>query len=146
MPRLFKAASSAWKAAGASFGGIAVSPLRVNFHVIGAGRIARRKTIPGMLKAKNCRLAAVMNPSGIAGAWRQDLRTGAGGAMIDMVTHLFDVPEYFAGPLRRVGALTGNLVQKCKSEDASTTVLYDAGHNGANGDFPQARRRSRPTP
>jgi predicted dehydrogenase len=34
----------------------------VNFGVIGAGGIAYRKTIPGMLKAKNCRLAAVMDP------------------------------------------------------------------------------------
>ena len=33
----------------------------VNFGVIGAGGIARRRTIPGMLKAKNCRLVAVMD-------------------------------------------------------------------------------------
>ena len=38
---------------------------KVNFGVIGAGGIACRKTIPGMLKAKNCRLAAVMDPVGI---------------------------------------------------------------------------------
>ncbi len=36
---------------------------KLNFGVIGAGGIARRRTIPGMLKAKNCRLVAVMNPS-----------------------------------------------------------------------------------
>ena len=35
---------------------------RVNFGVIGAGGIARRKTIPGMLRAKHCRLVAVMDP------------------------------------------------------------------------------------
>ncbi len=34
----------------------------VNFGVIGAGGIAYRRTIPGMLKAKNCRLVAVMDP------------------------------------------------------------------------------------
>ena len=34
----------------------------VNFGVMGAGGIAFRRTIPGMLKAKNCRLAAVMDP------------------------------------------------------------------------------------
>ncbi len=33
----------------------------VNFGVIGAGGIARRRTIPGMLRAKNCRLVAVMD-------------------------------------------------------------------------------------
>ena len=37
---------------------------KVNFGVIGAGGIARRRTIPGMLKAKNCRLAAVMDTAG----------------------------------------------------------------------------------
>src|SRR5690348_8981116 len=38
-------------------------PRRVNIGVIGAGGIARRRTIPGMLKAKDCRLVALMNPS-----------------------------------------------------------------------------------
>lgn len=37
----------------------------VTFGVIGAGGIAKRRTIPGMLKAKNCRLAAVMDPVGV---------------------------------------------------------------------------------
>jgi predicted dehydrogenase len=37
----------------------------VNFGVIGAGGIAFRRTIPGMLKAKNCRLVAVMDPVNI---------------------------------------------------------------------------------
>jgi len=219
-----------------------VSSKRVNFGVIGAGGIARRKTIPAMLKAKNCRLAAVMDPEGaeeiaaafgvakayyheadllgdpdvqavyiaspvafharqirmsaeagkhilcekplamnvteakaaisacrkhnvllqegymmkfhgahvrikelidagrlgklaylraqlscwypkIAGAWRQNPRTGGGGALIDMASHLVGLLEYFAGPISRVGALTGNLVQTYKSEDASTLLL-----------------------
>src|SRR6476620_10534913 len=38
-------------------------PRRVKIGVIGAGGIARRRTIPGMLKAKNCRFVALMNPS-----------------------------------------------------------------------------------
>ncbi len=38
---------------------------KVKFGVIGAGGIAFRKTIPGMLKAKNCRLVAVMDPVNI---------------------------------------------------------------------------------
>lgn len=37
----------------------------INFGVLGAGGIAFRRTIPGMLKAKNCRLAAVMDPVGV---------------------------------------------------------------------------------
>ncbi|MGQ9575336.1 MAG: Gfo/Idh/MocA family protein [Thermoguttaceae bacterium] len=214
----------------------------VNFGVMGAGGIAYRKTIPGMLRARNCRLVAVMDPVGvdrvaaafglskaytseadlladreveavyiaspvycharqiimaaeagkhilcekplcrnlrearravaacrkhrvllqegymmkfhgahrkikelidagrlgkivymraqlscwyprIGGAWRQDPKLGGGGALIDMATHLYDLLEYFAGPIRRVAALVGNLVQDYKSEDASTTLL-----------------------
>ena len=215
---------------------------KVNFGVIGAGGIARRRTIPGMLKAKNCRVVAVMDPVDpdrvaeefavprayrreadlladpeveavyiaspvncharqiemaaaagkhvlcekpltlnlkqarqavavcrkhrvflqegymmkfhgahvkirelidegrlgkivylraqlscwypkIKGAWRQDPEKGGGGALIDMASHLYDLLEYFAGPVRRIAALTGNLVQDYRSEDASTTLL-----------------------
>lgn len=215
---------------------------KVNFGVIGAGGIAYRKTIPGMLKAKNCRLVAVMDPVNIdriaadfkvkkaytkeadlmadpeveavyiaspvarharqinmaaaagkhvlcekpltlnlnqarqaveacrksrvflqegymmkfhgahwkikqlidagrlgeivymraqlscwyppiEGAWRQNPQTGGGGSLIDMATHLYDLLEHFAGPVRRVVALTGNVIQDYKSEDASTTLL-----------------------
>jgi predicted dehydrogenase len=214
---------------------------KINFGVIGAGGIAYRKTIPGMLKAKNCRLVAVMDPAGvdriaaefgaracateaelladpaiqavyvaspvhcharqialaaqagkhilcekplalnsqqaeesvavcqragvflqegymmkfhgahqaikqlidagrlgkivsmraqlscwypkIEGAWRQDPAQGGGGALIDMASHLYDLLEYFAGPVRRVAALTGSLVQDYRSEDSSTTLL-----------------------
>jgi len=38
---------------------------KLNIGVIGAGGIARRRTIPGMLRARNCRLVAVMDPVGI---------------------------------------------------------------------------------
>ena len=215
---------------------------KLNFGVIGAGGIARRKTIPGMLKAKNCKLVAVMDPVGVEeiagqfkvakaytreqdlladpqveavyiaspvnshakqiqmaaeagkhvlcekpltlnlqqakqavqvcrknkvflqegymmkfhgahvkarelieegrlgkivymraqlscwypkmeGAWRQDPKKGGGGSLIDMATHLYDLLEDFAGPIRRLVALTGNLVQDYKSEDASATLL-----------------------
>jgi predicted dehydrogenase len=214
---------------------------KVNFGVIGAGGIAYRKTIPGMLKAKNCRLVAVMDtvnvdriagelgvrgyateaelladpevqaiyiasPANchakqirmaaragkhvlcekpltmnlkqteaaveecrrrqvflqegymmkfhgahakikqlieegklgqivymraqlscwypkIEGAWRQNPKLGGGGSLVDMATHLYDLLSHFAGPVRRVAALTGNLVQDYKSEDASTTLL-----------------------
>ncbi|MHC4405696.1 MAG: Gfo/Idh/MocA family protein [Planctomycetota bacterium] len=215
---------------------------RVNFGVIGAGGIAYRKTIPGMRKAKNCKLAAVMDPVDvdriaadlkvakaytrekdlladpaveavyiaspvnchagqirmaaeagkhvlcekpltltlaqakeavqacrrnkvflqegymmkfhgahvkikdlvdagrlgrivymraqlscwypkIEGAWRQNPKQGGGGSLIDMATHLYDLLEHFAGPVRRVAALTGNLVQGYRSEDSSTTLL-----------------------
>lgn len=223
---------------------------KVNFGVIGAGGIAMRKTIPGMLKARNCRLVAVMDPVGvdkvaaafgvpkaytreedlladpnvqavyiaspvqchleqiiaaaragkhilcekplarnvdetrravhacrkhkvflqegymmkfhgahqaikqlidegrlgklvylraqlscwyppIEGAWRQHPRTGGGGALIDMASHLFDLLEFFAGPIRRVVAMIGNVVHPYRSEDASTTLLEF--RSGAHG-------------
>jgi predicted dehydrogenase len=219
-----------------------MSKTRVNFGVIGAGGIAFRKTIPGMLKAKNCRLVAVMDPVDIdriagelnvkaaykteaelladpaveavyiaspvachakqiklaakagkhilcekpltaklkqaqeaveackknkvllqegymmkfhgahvkikelidagrlgkivymraqlscwypkmAGAWRQDPRSGGGGALIDMASHLYDLLEHFAGPIRRIAALTGCQVQDYRSEDSSATLI-----------------------
>jgi predicted dehydrogenase len=215
---------------------------KVNIGVIGAGGIATRRTIPGMLKAKNCRLVAVMDPKNIEaiadrfhvkkaytaeaqlladpevqavyiaspvcchakqirlaaeagkhilcekpltlrvaeakeavevcrknkvilqegymmkfhgahqkvkglidegrlgkivymraqlscwypkmeGAWRQNPKLGGGGALIDMATHLYDLLEYFAGPIRRIVACVGTLVQDYKSDDASTTLV-----------------------
>jgi predicted dehydrogenase len=222
----------------------------VNFGVIGAGGIARRKTIPGMLQSKRCRLVAVMDPVNIdeiaaavggpkayaterelladpgvqavyiaspafchrqhiimaaeagkhilcekpltttlaeaeesvavccqngvflqegymmkfhgahvkikqlidqgrlgkivslraqlscwypkmAGAWRQDPQRSGGGALIDMATHLYDLLEFFAGPIHRVAAMTSRLVQNYESEDASTTLLeFQSGAHG----------------
>lgn len=215
---------------------------RIKFGVIGAGGIARRKVIAGLLKARNCKLVAVMNPSqaaeiasefGVAraysrdvdlladpeveavyiaspvhchlnqirlaaaagkhilcekpltlnvretraaiavcraagvylqdgymmkfhgahrqikeliragrlgrlvylraqlscwyppikGAWRQDPKLGGGGALIDMASHLYDLLEFFAGPIKRLSALTGNLVHRYRTEDASTTLI-----------------------
>lgn len=59
----------------------------------------------------------------ISNGWRQDPATGGGGSLIDMATHLYDLIEYFAGPIARVTALTSNLVQPYPSEDSSTTLL-----------------------
>jgi len=59
----------------------------------------------------------------IKGAWRQDPRSGGGGALIDMATHLYDLLQHFAGPITRIAAVTGSLVQNYRSEDSSTTLL-----------------------
>jgi predicted dehydrogenase len=48
-----------------------------------------------------------------------------------MATHLYDLLEFFAGPIRRIAALVGNLVQDYPSEDASTTLVEFA--SGAQG-------------
>jgi len=67
----------------------------------------------------------------IDGAWRQDPRKGGGGSLIDMATHLYDLLEHFAGPVRRIVAMTGRLVQDYRSEDAATTLVQFA--SGAHG-------------
>ena len=67
----------------------------------------------------------------VPGAWRQDPKLGGGGALIDMATHLYDLLEYFAGPVRRVAARTGHLVHGYGVEDAATTLLEFA--SGAQG-------------
>ena len=59
----------------------------------------------------------------IPGAWRQDPRTGGGGALIDMASHLLDLLEFFVGPAKRLAVLMGNLVHGYRSEDASTILL-----------------------
>lgn len=59
----------------------------------------------------------------IPGAWRQDPRTGGGGALIDMASHLLDLLEFLIGPAKRLAVLTGHLVHGYRSEDACTILL-----------------------
>jgi predicted dehydrogenase len=59
----------------------------------------------------------------IKGAWRQNPRLGGGGALIDMASHLYDLLQHFAGPIKRLTAVTGHLVQRYRTEDASTTLV-----------------------
>lgn len=90
-------------------------------RLIGAGRL-------GKITYIRAQLSCWYPP--IAGAWRQDPAQGGGGSLIDMATHLYDLLDDFAGPIRRVVAFTGNLVQDYRSEDAATTLLElaDGGH------------------
>ena len=70
----------------------------------------------------------------IPGAWRQDPAKGGGGSLIDMATHLYDLLEFFNGPIRKIVALTGNQVQNYKSEDSSTSLLEFANGTHATVD------------
>lgn len=63
------------------------------------------------------------------GSWRQDPKLGGGGAVMDLATHLYDLLEYFAGSIKRIGAFTGHIVHDYASEDSSVTMLEFA--NGA---------------
>ncbi|HYF51055.1 MAG TPA: Gfo/Idh/MocA family oxidoreductase, partial [Planctomycetota bacterium] len=59
----------------------------------------------------------------IKGAWRQDPRTGGGGALFDMATHLYDLLEHFSGRIKRLACFTRSHVQGYASEDLATTLL-----------------------
>ncbi len=94
----------------------------MKFH--GAHQVIREKIAAGALGKivyMRAQLSCWYPP--IPGAWRQDPALGGGGSLIDMATHLYDLLEFFAGPVRRVAALTGNLVQDYRSEDSATTLL-----------------------
>jgi predicted dehydrogenase len=67
----------------------------------------------------------------IEGAWRQDLKKGGGGSLVDMGSHCIDLLEMFIGKVEEVFAFTGNLVQKYEPEDASGVLLRFT--NGAIG-------------
>ena len=107
-------------------------------ELIDAGRIGK----PVYLRAQ----LACWYPL-IPGAWRQDLRKGGGGALIDMASHLYDLLEFFAGPICRLTAVTGNLVQDYRPEDASTTLLeFESGAQASVDCFfcvPDAASRTR---
>lgn len=83
----------------------------------------------------------------IQGAWRQNLKSGGGGALIDMGTHLFDLLEAFLGPIVKVAALTRTQVHDYEVEDSATTLLqFESGCQGTVDTFfcvPDAASRTR---
>lgn len=62
----------------------------------------------------------------IDGAWRQR-PGGGGGAVMDMAVHLYDLLEYCAGRIVRVGADVRSRVHAYQPEDSSVTLLRFAG-------------------
>ncbi len=105
----------------------------MKFH--GAHRVIRRLIEEGRLgKIVYIRAQLSCWYPPIPGAWRQDPALGGGGSLIDMATHLYDLLDYFAGPIRRVVAFTGNLVQNYASEDSATTLLELGGGGHATVD------------
>lgn len=107
-------------------------------RMIDAGRI-------GQIVSMRAQLSCWYPP--IEAAWRQDPGRGGGGALIDMATHLYDLLESFAGPVRRVQALTSRLVQNYAVEDAATTLLeFESGAHASVDCFfciPDAASRTR---
>ncbi|MCX7885676.1 MAG: Gfo/Idh/MocA family oxidoreductase [Verrucomicrobiae bacterium] len=67
----------------------------------------------------------------IKGAWRQDPKTGGGGALMDMGGHCIDLLEMFFGPVRAVSCLINRTVHRYRSEDSAVATLFFK--NGALG-------------
>ncbi|MFA5645568.1 MAG: Gfo/Idh/MocA family oxidoreductase [Candidatus Ratteibacteria bacterium] len=68
----------------------------------------------------------------IKGAWRQDLKKGGGGSLIDMGCHCIDLLEYiFDSKVKEMSCMTGRLVQKYPVEDSSVMMVRFS--NGAIG-------------
>jgi predicted dehydrogenase len=64
-------------------------------------------------------------------AWRQDPKTGGGGAIMDLAVHCIDLLEMLLGPVRELSAFIENRVHCYKSDDANAILLKFA--NGAMG-------------
>jgi len=67
----------------------------------------------------------------IAGAWRQNLTLGGGGALADLGCHAIDLLEFFLGRVSRVAAMTGRCMHQYPVEDIGTVLLEFS--NGAQG-------------
>jgi predicted dehydrogenase len=67
----------------------------------------------------------------IKGAWRQNLRQGGGGSLMDMGGHCIDLLEMFFGPVKSVSCIIRNRVHKYQSEDSAVVTLEFK--NGALG-------------
>ena len=66
------------------------------------------------------------------GAWRQVPELGGGGSLADVGCHSFDILEVLVGPIKRVAAVTGTLVQDYKVDDIATVLLeFESGAQGA---------------
>ncbi|MDQ1296091.1 MAG: Gfo/Idh/MocA family oxidoreductase [Bacteroidota bacterium] len=67
----------------------------------------------------------------MAGAWRQDPKTGGGGSLMDMGSHCIDLLEMFFGKVKSVSCFINNNVHSYKSEDSAVvSLLFE---NGALG-------------
>ena len=56
------------------------------------------------------------------GAWRQSLKQGGGGALMDLAGHCLDLLEMFFGPVAAVCCMTGNVLHRYSTEDSAVTL------------------------
>ncbi|OGF46514.1 MAG: hypothetical protein A2452_01040 [Candidatus Firestonebacteria bacterium RIFOXYC2_FULL_39_67] len=59
----------------------------------------------------------------IKGAWRQDLKLGGGGSIIDMGMHCIDLLRMLMGEVTEVSAFTANTAFKYKTEDNAVFIM-----------------------
>jgi len=59
----------------------------------------------------------------IRGAWRQDLKLGGGGSLIDMGSHCIDLLEMFFGKVKEVQAIIGQITHKYPVENIAVVNL-----------------------
>lgn len=60
----------------------------------------------------------------MAGAWRQDVKTGGGGSLMDMGSHCMDLLEMFFGKVKRVNCFINNSVHAYSSEDSAVVSMF----------------------
>ncbi|OGS21690.1 MAG: hypothetical protein A3J83_02095 [Elusimicrobia bacterium RIFOXYA2_FULL_40_6] len=67
----------------------------------------------------------------IKGAWRQDIKVGGGGSLIDMGSHCIDLLEMIMGKVKEVSCFTNSLINKYSVEDtALMSVKFESGAVG----------------
>ena len=72
----------------------------------------------------------------IPDAWRQDLDTGGGGALMDMGGHCIDLLEMFFGKIKKVSCIVNNIVHDYKAEDgAVVNMVFESGALGTVDTF-----------
>ena len=65
----------------------------------------------------------------IAGAWRQDMAQGGGGALMDLTVHCLDLLEMILGPIQEVSGYVNRRVHSYPIDDSNALLLKF--HGGA---------------
>jgi predicted dehydrogenase len=64
----------------------------------------------------------------LRGAWRQDLKLGGGGALMDLAGHCLDLLEMFFGPVLSVSCLINHTIHQYETEDSGVVqVRFETG-------------------
>ena len=64
----------------------------------------------------------------IEGAWRQDIKSGGGGSLMDMGSHCVDLLEMYFGKIKSLSCFTNNNIHPYSSEDSAVaTFMFESG-------------------